>query len=84
MRSRQSPAVTFERLCGTFVAKAARHDITEPLDAETVECLDGAMMEHTVLMFEETGLDKDSLHRCAPGVGELDIAFNRSCARKTG
>jgi alpha-ketoglutarate-dependent 2,4-dichlorophenoxyacetate dioxygenase len=75
--SRQSAAVTFERLRGTFAAKVTGLDLTEPLDAETIACLDGAMAEHAVLIFEETGLDEEGLHRFARAFGELDIGFKR-------
>lgn len=69
--------VTFERLGGTFTARVTGLDISRPLDAETIALVDTAMAEHAVLIFENTGLDEDGLHRFARSFGDLDIGFKR-------
>jgi alpha-ketoglutarate-dependent 2,4-dichlorophenoxyacetate dioxygenase len=70
-------APTFERLGATFVARVTGLDITRPLDAETIALLEAAMAEHAVLIFENSGLDEDGLHRFARAFGNLDIGFKR-------
>lgn len=70
-------APRFERLGGTFAARVTGIDIAAPLSAETTAILDAAMAEHAVLVFEQTGLDEEGLHRFARAFGELDIGFKR-------
>ena len=73
----QAAGVTFERLGATFAARVGGLDITRPLDAGTIGLLDAAMADHAVLVFENSGLDEEGLHRFARSFGELDIGFKR-------
>jgi alpha-ketoglutarate-dependent 2,4-dichlorophenoxyacetate dioxygenase len=75
--SSQASGITFVRLSRTFAARVDGLDIAGPIDAETVKYLDAALAEHAVLIFENTGLDEDGLHRFARRFGDLDIGFKR-------
>lgn len=67
----------FEQLGETFAARVTGLDITAPLDAQSVALIGAAMCEHGVLVFPETVLDEDGLHRFATSFGQLDIGFKR-------
>ncbi len=70
-------APAFERLKDSFAARVTGLDITRPLSAGDIALLDAAMADHAVLIFEETALDEDGLHRFARSFGALDIGFKR-------
>jgi alpha-ketoglutarate-dependent 2,4-dichlorophenoxyacetate dioxygenase len=67
----------FEPLARTFAARVTGLDLNRSLSADEIAALDAAMAEHAVLVFPETALDEDGLHRFARGFGDLDIGFKR-------